>query len=103
MGTIGALLFFRDRLGICSAPLAAFRREVGPPDAFLEPNVCGREAELGAAEHGRSPFGIIANMSAHCMYIAPGPLNRVAEEYAPPAARLHQAVDSAHAPIDRLC
>ena len=41
-------------------------------------------------------------MSAHGVDIAPGPLDRVTEEDAAAAARLHQAIDGAQAPIDRF-
>ena len=72
------------------------------PLGRLEPDISWREAELGAAKHGGSALGIVADMGAHRMDIAPGPLDRIIEKYAAAAARLHQAVDGTHAPIDGL-
>src|SRR6266446_10122054 len=66
----------------------------------LEADVGRRQAELGAAEDGGGALGIVADMGAHGMDIAPGALDRVSKENSAAAARLHQAVDRAHAPID---
>ena len=59
----------------------------------LEADVGWREPELGTAKHGGSTLGIVADMGAHCVDIAPGALDRVAEKNAPAAARFEETID----------
>src|SRR5437660_9888485 len=57
-----------------------------PRTDSLEPEVEGREAELGAAEDGGGLLGVVAGVGAHGVDVAPGALDRVGEEDAAPAA-----------------
>src|SRR6516164_10990924 len=68
----------------------------------LEPDIRWREAEFGATEYRGGALGVVASMRPHGVHIAPGSLDRIIEKDAAPAARLEQAIDGAHAPIDPL-
>src|SRR4030095_12430033 len=52
----------------------------------LEPEIDGRQADLGAAEDGRRFLEIVAGMRADRMDVAPGPLDRICEIYRAGAA-----------------
>src|SRR5262249_59145161 len=62
----------------------------------------GRQAELGAAEHGRGLLKIVAGVGADRVDVAPGPLDRIVEIDGPAAAGLEQAVDGVDGSIRGL-
>src|SRR5262245_66637656 len=68
----------------------------------LENDIEGRESELRTTEHGRDLLRIVGHVRSHRVHIAPGPLDRVVEEYPPAAARVEHPVDGSNAPVDRL-
>src|SRR5258708_6496423 len=68
----------------------------------LEPDVGRREAEFGAAEDLGGALQIGAGVGLHRVDVAPGALQRIGEEDGAAAGGLHQPVDGADAPIDRL-
>src|SRR5262249_3661962 len=76
-----------------------FEREIG---LSSEPDVDGREAELRATEDGRDLLRIVGHVRPDRMHVAPRALDRVVAEDAAAAARLEQAIDGPHAPVDRL-
>jgi hypothetical protein len=53
---------------------------------FLESEILGRQAKLGAAEDRRGLLGVVPHMCPHGMDIAPGPLDGIVEKDAPAAA-----------------
>src|SRR5438093_253035 len=68
----------------------------------LKPDIEGRQAELGATEHGGDLFRIVGDVGPHGVHVAPRALDRVVEEDGASAARLEQTIDGPHAPVDRL-
>src|SRR5438067_6987300 len=70
--------------------------------SILKPDVRRRQAEFGAAEYRGGALHIVRGMRLHRVHVAPGALDRIAEKDAAAAARHHQPIDRAHAPIRRL-